>query len=439
MFDTDAESLDTTTNNQSVVQVEDSQQHQGQYAQDGGDDDEYDESEDGDDDEEDGEYAQHPSFEDLVQHYRIQDLSRARQEVFLQEVGALGNGNSYPTTTSGPPDGFPDSWAADQEPPWDGRHDERAISPSPRRPPGNGQLGRQTVQQLTQRPRSAAEAKPAMPKQSNTVKQAAGIRDQQRSNVNLPARGGAFQHNNATMPPASQPPTYSQSTRETAAPANVVSHCEPPAQADPLPHRGARPLSGPQGALTTNPTEPSAPLTRHAAARPKEEPVSHHQRVEEAPVRGPPPCPIEDYDQPTLFEMSYDQLKNEDFDTVPRGAPQPLSEDMLHKSLAERLEHVWKSLDAGDQGKFFRALPTHEWEESGDWFLGRFTDIIQRTKDARQKKRKLAKEFEDQVETRYHHVAKKQQQVQNAMGKMKTQGQGLVPRSPRASKTPRKI
>lgn len=137
--------------------------------------------------------------------------------------------------------------------------------------------------------------------------------------------------------------------------------------------------------------------------------------------------------------MSYDQLKNEDFDTVPRGAPQPLSEDMLHKSLAERLEHVWKSLDAGDQGKFFRALPTHEWEESGDWFLGRFTDIIQRTKDARQKKRKLAKEFEDQVETRYHHVAKKQQQVQNAMGKMKTQGQGLVPRSPRASKTPRKI
>jgi flagellar hook-basal body complex protein FliE len=82
-------------------------------------------------------------------------------------------------------------------------------------------------------------------------------------------------------------------------------------------------------------------------------------------------------------------------------------------------------------------LPTTEWEDAGDWFLDQFSSIIKRTKEARQKKRKLAQEFEKEVEKRHKHVSKKQHQVESAMSKMQTQGQGLVPRSPKPSVSPR--
>jgi hypothetical protein len=144
-----------------------------------------------------------------------------------------------------------------------------------------------------------------------------------------------------------------------------------------------------------------------------------------------------DYDAGDLHDMTYDQLKNESFNTDPRAPEQPLPEDVLQKSLVERLEHVQKTLEPEQQATFFRLLPTSEWEDAGDWFLEQFGDIITRTKEARQKKRKLAQGFEDEIEKRHKHVSKKQQQVQAAMDKMKAQGEGLVPRSPRPSKSPR--
>jgi DNA-binding protein H-NS len=98
---------------------------------------------------------------------------------------------------------------------------------------------------------------------------------------------------------------------------------------------------------------------------------------------------------------------------------------------------VQKNLDVGQQSEFFRSLPTTEWEDAGDWFLDQFQNIVQRIRQARQKKRKLAQDFEAEVEKRYEHVSKRQNQVQHAMDRMKEQGEGLVPRSPKPSKSPR--
>ena len=132
--------------------------------------------------------------------------------------------------------------------------------------------------------------------------------------------------------------------------------------------------------------------------------------------------------------MSYGQLRNESFDTNPRARPSVPSKEDLQKPLVERLELVQQNPDAVQQSEFFQSLPTTEWEDAGDWFLDRFQDIIRRTKEARQKKRKLAQEFEAEVEKRHEHVSKRQHQVQQAMEKMKSQGEGLVPRSPRSRK-----
>jgi hypothetical protein len=159
-----------------------------------------------------------------------------------------------------------------------------------------------------------------------------------------------------------------------------------------------------------------------------EEPVP----LQEAAVR--PDC---DYDPGALETMDYHQLKNESFDNDPRASDHPLSTDMREKPLKERLIHVQQNLDARKQADFFHALPTAEWEDAGDWFLDQFSEIIQRTKQARQKKRKLAQEFEDEIEKRHKHVSKKYRQVEDAMSRMQAQGEGLVPRSPRPSKSPK--
>ncbi|EAT79896.2 hypothetical protein SNOG_12598 [Parastagonospora nodorum SN15] len=138
-----------------------------------------------------------------------------------------------------------------------------------------------------------------------------------------------------------------------------------------------------------------------------------------------------DYDLEVLHKMSYDQLKNESFDSNPRAKDPPLSEDMLQKPLVERLEHVQKNFNPIKQSEFFHALPTREWEDAGDWFLEQFGSIINRTKEARKQKRKLAEGFEDEIEKRHKHVSMKCRQVGDAMSKMEAQGEGLVPRSPK--------
>jgi hypothetical protein len=135
--------------------------------------------------------------------------------------------------------------------------------------------------------------------------------------------------------------------------------------------------------------------------------------------------------------MEYNALKNESFDKNPRALDQPLPEDQLQKPLDKRLDFAQKSLDLAKQAAFFQSLPTNEWEDAGDWFLEQFGDIIKRTKEARQKKRKFAQEFEREVEKRYKHVAKMQRQVEDAMSKMKAQGEGLVASTPRAGKSPK--
>lgn len=182
------------------------------------------------------------------------------------------------------------------------------------------------------------------------------------------------------------------------------------------------------------PSEPHAPHKRQPLVPAIQEPVAQQQSVKQASTEELEAVSHEDYDHKTLFGMSYEQLRNESFDTDPRARPSVLSKEDLQKPLVERLELVQQNPDAVQQSEFFQSLPTTEWEDAGDWFLDRFQDIIRRTKEARQKKRKLAQEFEAEVEKRHEHVSKRQHQVQQAMEKMKSQGEGLVPRSPRSRK-----
>ncbi|KAF1939640.1 hypothetical protein EJ02DRAFT_456745 [Clathrospora elynae] len=454
-YDTDAESLDTTVN-QSFVQIEDSQQIDQQHGQivdlgEGSDDDDED-VEDVEDVEDYVDFDDYVLTEDdnhLLQREGIQDLTRDEQLAFLQQARLQNfrtiEGDSYPTTTNGEPS----DRGGGQEPSSEYHNDAGPVSPSPQRPTVNNQFEHSFAPQPLQREQiSNMPGLNHNPQMSSTLfQQSANIRDQQRSTAPLTQRSGqGFQYNAAAL--SSQPPNYSQVNPDIAPALSLHANTHSGTHghtSKPLQH-GQRQSSGHRVQFQSNiinPIEPPVPSKRPSFARVKAEPVIRQhpvvqqQPIEQAPIEYVQAAPECDYDRDTLFGMRYADLKNEDFDTNPHAKSPVLAKSVLQQPLVERLEFVQKNLDPGQQSDFFRSMPTTEWEDAGDWFLDQFQSIIQHMKQARQSKRKLAQEFEEEVEKRHKHVSKKQQQVEEAMGKMKTQGEGLVPRSPRPSKSPR--
>jgi len=449
-YDTDAESIDTTVNH-SVVQVENTQAFDQQQFQ------PFDqqlsqptnqEDESGDDEEED-EFNSQAEFPEHVQQYLDEtgyaEASYDEQIQWLQEtrpgVFQTVDGDSYPTTTEG------DLTEVGEQQEQPVEHPE-PPSPSPRRLTGQGQPPSMFNQQ-PQRAHHALDTQHINPVPQQTARlyqQGAHLRGQQRLESTAYGRSQSGQQHDNLEPPTSQPPSYSQTTREQGPAGPSAAHARPGTLASVtqsgLPQRSSR--MPPAQALTQNPTpriaEPATTSKRVPATRIKAVPIIQPS-VEPAPVES---SPVEeqfehvvDYDPEILSQMKYEELRDESFDKDPREQEPPLPEDICEKPLAERLQFAQQKLDPTGQAKFFSALSTIEWEEAGDWFLDQFSKIITRTREARQKKRKEAQCFEKEIEDRHQHVAKKQRLVEGAMAKMQAQGEGLVPKSPRASKSPR--
>jgi hypothetical protein len=441
VYDTDNESLDTTID-QSVIQVEDSQAKYPQHEQHGGvvdlgsagldeEDEEhnYEESEDGDDDDDNYEFNQEQV--DFLQSQGQLHLSLDDARAFLmlhhrpQGFGTV-DGDSYPSTT----DGNPTEWDGAQMPTSE-HHDDHLR-------PGNG---RPLAPPPMQRGSASAGTGHIAQGPNKLFQQGAQLRGQQRVNHH-PRQQSGHGYQPPTAPvQSSQPPSYSQAHRDVAPaqPSNLNTRSVIHAAAVQSQKSIPRQQSGHLQAVSqpTRPTGVPANTQHPTSARIQIVPDIQYQHEEPAPSHEAAVRPDCDYDPGTLDNMEYHQLKIESFDTDPRTSDHPLSTDMRQKPLKERLVHVQQNLDAGKQSDFFRALPTAEWEDAGDWFLDQFSDIIQRTKQARQKKRKLAQEFEDEIEKRHKHVSKKYRQVEDAMSKMQAQGEGLVPRSPRPRKSPK--
>ncbi len=287
-------------------------------------------------------------------------------------------------------------------------------------------------------------ANPAIPQESKIFQHGAQLRGQRRADTaSHPHRQTGPPHASAHFP-VSQPPRYSQVSHEEAFVAPAIRHAPQQSSVQTshvatrsLPQRAARPASGAAYQQNQIPeiVEPGHPAAHTSRTHDKGDPFVQH--VEPAPVVEPSTLPDGDYELNMLFKMKFDELKDESFDKDPRAGDPVLPKEQLDKPLVERLQFAQYNLDPVGQAEFFSALPTTEWEDAGDWFLDQFSEIIQKTKQARQNKRKLAQVLEKDIEQRHEHVAKKQQLVQSAMEKMKEQGEGLVPKSPRASKSPR--
>ncbi|KAF2636849.1 MFS general substrate transporter [Massarina eburnea CBS 473.64] len=376
-YDTDAESLDTTTHRPSVHVADNPHQQPGQDQYDGA--------------ELESEYTDEEYEEEQLHGYGEEQYPQDQHLAAPAGMAFFGEGNSYPSTTSGPGEDSFNNWNAGQE------HVSNHVTRP--REVSNHPPAYQPVPNLA--------AASATLKKPGIMQQSAGLRQQDRSNpshqqrVLLSFPGPPAPPANQLLPRLAQPALHD--LRQNVQGPTVV-----------IPQRSARTKPGP---IEVRPT-----VEEHALEETKPD-------LEER----------EDYDHPALFQMKYDTLKNESFDTVPRPVEQVLPREKLTEPVEEQLQYAMESLDPQKQYTFFQSLKTQDWEEAGDWFLERFGDILQRTTEARQKKRKLARGFEDEVEKRYRHVEKRQHHVKEALDRMKKQGEGLMPRSPRASKEPRDV
>lgn len=438
LYDTDAASIDTTVN-RSVIQVENTQPYdQQQFQPENQEDETGDEEGDYDEDEFDGQLE----FAEDVQQYldetgyaqasydeQIQWLRQTKPHIF-----PTVDGDSYPTTT----EGNLTEVSEQQEQPLE--HPDPTL-PSPQGLVGQGQPPIMFNQQA-QRSHHTPDTQQTL----RLYQQGAQLRVQQRLESSAQGHNQRSQQHSNVAPPTSQPPNHSQTIREQGLAAPSTASPRPgalaPSAQGGLPQRSSR--VQPAQANTQNSVPGIAgPATafRHVPDTRSQIVPMIQQPVEPAPVE---PSLVDesleyvgDYDRDTLYNMKYDTLRDESFDKNPREQELTLPEDMQEQPLVQRLQFAQQKLDPLGQAQFFSALPTTEWEEAGDWFLDRFATIISRTREARQKKRRQAQSFEEEIEARHQCVAKKRRLISGAMAKMQEQGEKLVPKSPRASKSPR--
>ena len=141
--------------------------------------------------------------------------------------------------------------------------------------------------------------------------------------------------------------------------------------------------------------------------------------------------PSLDYEPETLARMSYQQLAEESFDVSPQ--PLHINDPSLTdaSSLQEKLHHL-HSLEGSQEEvlsqryAFFSSLPIDQYEECGDLMAEEFSQIISKFKGARQQKRRLAKEFEDEIAAREKVVDRRRVTVANDLVRLKRAGQDVV-------------
>lgn len=133
-----------------------------------------------------------------------------------------------------------------------------------------------------------------------------------------------------------------------------------------------------------------------------------------------------DYDDQALSRMEYTELRNESFDHDPaRSAIQRANTPSSGDTLVQKLSH-YQTQDESSQHQFFTRLSVSEWDECGDWFLGRFGELVGDIKAARREKREIVSHFESQISAREQAVRNRTEKIEQALTSLKHEGEGMM-------------
>ena len=131
-----------------------------------------------------------------------------------------------------------------------------------------------------------------------------------------------------------------------------------------------------------------------------------------------------DYNSTQLREMTYERLRHESFDRV-----KPV-QGAADQGLSEKLQNVYDLRGSIDphlkRRTFFSDLTIEQYEECGDIIVDRFSDMVTRYKVARQQKRMVAREFEEEIANREERVQAKNDVVGQDLGRLRKAGEDVV-------------
>ncbi|GAB7351267.1 hypothetical protein MBLNU459_g1688t2 [Dothideomycetes sp. NU459] len=142
-----------------------------------------------------------------------------------------------------------------------------------------------------------------------------------------------------------------------------------------------------------------------------------------------------DYDHDILKEKDLASLRAEPFDLDPRKVSRErvLAQDITNATLTNQVNAVFR-LGVERQKEYFALLTIDEWEDAGDWFRDQFSAMLDRMKQARREKRKLAQSFEDEIERRHEAIAKRRRNTDAALADMRNSGMQVLQNTPKKKK-----
>ncbi|KAK7738649.1 hypothetical protein SLS63_001986 [Diaporthe eres] len=132
-----------------------------------------------------------------------------------------------------------------------------------------------------------------------------------------------------------------------------------------------------------------------------------------------------DYDEEALRKMNFAELQNEPFDHDPTRQVIMSPAKPPADNLDDRLE-FYRSKDEDTQAQLFTQMSVREWDESGDWFLERFSNIVTRMREARQAKRKIVEQYETQISEREEEVRRKKENIDRKLSKLKHDSSAML-------------
>ena len=138
-----------------------------------------------------------------------------------------------------------------------------------------------------------------------------------------------------------------------------------------------------------------------------------------------------DYSPDELSSMTFSQLQDEPFHHDPKATEIPLPPEIADAPLPQKLDYILALKDDNNtkqhrRAAFFSSLPIEQYEDCGDLIAQKFAGVVSKFKDARQQRRKVAREFEAEVAKREERVRGKMGAVEKDLGRLRRGGEEVV-------------
>ncbi|KAL9612260.1 MAG: hypothetical protein Q9167_003128 [Letrouitia subvulpina] len=132
-----------------------------------------------------------------------------------------------------------------------------------------------------------------------------------------------------------------------------------------------------------------------------------------------------------IAKMSFDQLLQEPFDYDTSSEHLIDEPELANKSLEHRLHGLFEQPGAEDDLRkqrqaFFSSLSIEDFEECGDLLIQKFTSLVHKYKKARQHRRHLARQLEQEIQVHESLISKRAQNVDNDFVRLKKAGENVV-------------